>query len=91
MDELSTSNSRWKSRLIGNETVTAQDAIGWGFSGVMLRGSRPILDNESSMRRDISWRITRIYTERTSTRFMKRSEDFIATFTKEMLAPYKTY
>jgi NADH:ubiquinone oxidoreductase subunit D len=39
MEELLTGNRIWKQRLIGIGVVTAQQAIDWGFTGVMLRGS----------------------------------------------------
>ena len=39
MDELLTSNRIWKQRLVDIATATSQDALSWGFSGVMLRGS----------------------------------------------------
>jgi NADH dehydrogenase (ubiquinone) Fe-S protein 2 len=39
MEEMLTSNRIWKERLVNIGTVTAKQAIDWGFSGVMLRGS----------------------------------------------------
>lgn len=39
MEEMLTSNRIWKERLINIGIVTAKDALEWGFSGVMLRGS----------------------------------------------------
>lgn len=39
IEELVTANRIWKERTIGIGTVTAQEAIDYGFSGVMLRGS----------------------------------------------------
>lgn len=39
IDELLTDNRIWKQRLIDVGIVTAADAMSWGFSGVMLRGS----------------------------------------------------
>jgi len=39
MEEMLTSNRIWKERLIDIGIVSAQKAIDWGFSGVMLRGS----------------------------------------------------
>lgn len=39
LEELLTSNRIWKERLVDIGVVTAQEAIDWGFSGVMLRGS----------------------------------------------------
>ena len=39
MEELLTNNRIWKQRLVNIGIVTAKEAIEWGFSGVMLRGS----------------------------------------------------
>lgn len=39
MEEMLTSNRIWKERLIDVGVVTYKNAIQWGFSGVMLRGS----------------------------------------------------
>lgn len=39
MEEMLTNNRIWKQRLVDIGTVTAQDALDWGFSGVMLRAS----------------------------------------------------
>jgi len=39
MEELLTSNRIWKQRLVDIGIVSAADALNWGFSGVMLRGS----------------------------------------------------
>ena len=39
MEEMLTSNRIWKERLVDIGVVSAKDAIDWGFSGVMLRGS----------------------------------------------------
>ena len=39
MEEMLTQNRIWKQRLVDIGTVTAKDAIAYGFSGVMLRGS----------------------------------------------------
>jgi NADH dehydrogenase (ubiquinone) Fe-S protein 2 len=39
IEELLTANRIWKERLVDIGIVTAQEAISWGFSGVMLRGS----------------------------------------------------
>ncbi|OZJ05922.1 NADH-ubiquinone oxidoreductase 49 kDa subunit, mitochondrial [Bifiguratus adelaidae] len=38
-EELLTGNRIWKTRTIGIGKVTAKQALDWGFSGVMLRGS----------------------------------------------------
>lgn len=39
IEELLTNNRIWKERLVNIGIVTAKNAIDWGFSGVMLRGS----------------------------------------------------
>lgn len=39
MEELLTNNRIWKQRLIDIGVVPLQEAMNWGFSGVMLRGS----------------------------------------------------
>lgn len=39
LDELLTNNRIWKQRLVDVGVVSARDALAWGFSGVMLRGS----------------------------------------------------
>ncbi|XP_033117317.1 NADH dehydrogenase [ubiquinone] iron-sulfur protein 2, mitochondrial-like [Anneissia japonica] len=39
MEEMLTFNRIWKDRLIGIGVVTAEEALNYGFSGVMLRGS----------------------------------------------------
>jgi NADH dehydrogenase (ubiquinone) Fe-S protein 2 len=39
MEEMLTNNRIWKQRLVNIGVVTAQEALDWGFSGVMLRGS----------------------------------------------------
>jgi NADH dehydrogenase (ubiquinone) Fe-S protein 2 len=39
MEEMLTSNRIWKERLVNIGIVTKNQAIDWGFSGVMLRGS----------------------------------------------------
>lgn len=39
IEEMLTGNRIWKERLIDIGVVTAKNAIEWGFSGVMLRGS----------------------------------------------------
>jgi len=39
MEELLTSNRIWKQRLVDIGVVPARDALNWGFTGVMLRGS----------------------------------------------------
>lgn len=39
MEELLTNNRIWKQRLVDIGIVTGRDALAWGFSGVLLRGS----------------------------------------------------
>lgn len=39
IEEVVTGNRIWKTRTIGIAPVTAEEALGYGFSGVMLRGS----------------------------------------------------
>ena len=39
MEEMLTNNRIWKQRLVDVGVVSAEDALDWGFSGVMLRGS----------------------------------------------------
>lgn len=39
IEELLTTNRIWKERLVDIGVVTAKEAIDWGFSGVLLRGS----------------------------------------------------
>ena len=39
MEEMLTGNRIWKQRLVDIGVVTADQALDWGFSGVMLRGS----------------------------------------------------
>lgn len=39
IEELLTENRIWKQRLVDIGKVSSRDALGWGFSGVMLRGS----------------------------------------------------
>ena len=39
LEELLSANRIWKQRLINVGLVTKQQALNWGFSGVMLRGS----------------------------------------------------
>lgn len=39
MEEMLTNNRIWKQRLVDIGVVTAEQALDWGFSGVMVRGS----------------------------------------------------
>src|SRR3546814_7859618 len=38
IEELLTTNRKWKERLVDIGVVTSKEAIDWGFSGVLLRG-----------------------------------------------------
>jgi NADH dehydrogenase (ubiquinone) Fe-S protein 2 len=44
IEEMLTSNRIWKQRLVDIGVVSAQEALDWGFSGVMLRGSGHLWD-----------------------------------------------
>jgi len=44
VEELLTDNRIWKQRLIDIGVVSAKDALDWGFSGVLLRGSGVLWD-----------------------------------------------
>ncbi len=44
MEELLTGNRIWKERLVNVGVVTSQQALDWGFSGPMLRGSGIVWD-----------------------------------------------
>ena len=44
IEELLTNNRIWKQRLVNIGIVKAKDALDWGFSGVMLRGSGILWD-----------------------------------------------
>lgn len=44
MEEMLTNNRIWKQRLVDIGVVTADQALDWGFSGVMLRGSGILWD-----------------------------------------------
>lgn len=39
VEELLTDNRIWKERLVDVAVVSIQEALDWGFSGVLLRGS----------------------------------------------------
>ncbi len=39
IEEMLINNRIWKQRLVDISTITTQQALDWGFSGVMLRGS----------------------------------------------------
>jgi len=49
IEELLTNNRIWKQRLIDVGVVSFKDALDWGFSGVMLRGSGHVWDLRKSM------------------------------------------
>jgi NADH dehydrogenase (ubiquinone) Fe-S protein 2 len=53
MEEMLTNNRIWKQRLVDIGTVTADEAIQWGFSGVMLRGSGVAWDLRKTQPYDI--------------------------------------
>ncbi len=53
IEEMLTNNRIWKQRLVDIGTVTAQQALDWGFSGVMLRGSRVCWDLRKSAPYDV--------------------------------------
>lgn len=38
-EQMLTNNRIWRNRTVGIGVVTAEDALNYGFSGVMLRGS----------------------------------------------------
>jgi NADH dehydrogenase (ubiquinone) Fe-S protein 2 len=44
IEELLTNNRIWKQRLVDIGVISAQQALDWGFSGVMLRGSGVLWD-----------------------------------------------
>ena len=44
IEELLTTNRIWKQRLVNIGIVTSEQALNWGFSGVMLRGSGIVWD-----------------------------------------------
>lgn len=53
MEELLTGNRIWKNRLQGVALVSQKEALAWGFSGVMLRGSGISYD----LRRDYPYEV----------------------------------
>ena len=53
IEELLTNNRIWKERLVDIGVITAQNAIAWGFSGVMLRGSGVCWDLRKSQAYEI--------------------------------------
>ena len=57
MEEMLTNNRIWKQRLVDVGIVTAEQAVDWGFSGVMLRGSGISWDLRKTQPYDIYERI----------------------------------
>uniref|UniRef100_A3EWK4 NADH dehydrogenase [ubiquinone] iron-sulfur protein 2 n=1 Tax=Haplomitrium mnioides TaxID=56921 RepID=A3EWK4_9MARC len=53
LEEMLTNNRIWKQRLVDIGTVTAQQAVDWGFSGVMSRGSGVCWDLRKSAPYDV--------------------------------------
>ena len=53
MEELLTNNRIWKQRLVNVGVVTKKQALDWGFSGVMLRGSGIVWDLRKTQPYDI--------------------------------------
>lgn len=53
MEEMLTNNRIWKQRLVDIGVVTGEQALDWGFSGVMLRGSGVPWDLRKSQPYDI--------------------------------------
>jgi NADH dehydrogenase (ubiquinone) Fe-S protein 2 len=53
MEEMLTANRIWKQRLVDVGVVSAKDAIAWGFSGVMLRGSGLLWDLRKNQPYDV--------------------------------------
>jgi NADH dehydrogenase (ubiquinone) Fe-S protein 2 len=52
-EEMLTNNRIWKQRLVDIGTVTAEEAMDWGFTGVMLRGSGVVWDLRRTQPYDI--------------------------------------
>jgi NADH dehydrogenase (ubiquinone) Fe-S protein 2 len=48
-DEVLSTNRIWKERLVGVGVVKVEDAVSWGFSGVILRGSGVNWDRRKEM------------------------------------------
>ena len=53
MEEMLTTNRIWKQRLVDIGVVTADQALDWGFSGVMLRASGVLWDLRKSQPYDV--------------------------------------
>lgn len=52
-EEMLTNNRIWKQRLVDIGTVTAEEALNWGFSGAMLRGSGVLWDLRKTQPYDV--------------------------------------
>jgi NADH dehydrogenase (ubiquinone) Fe-S protein 2 len=57
MEEMLTENTIWKMRLVDIGVVSIEDALEWGFSGVMLRGSGLDWDLRKSQPYDVYDRV----------------------------------
>jgi NADH dehydrogenase (ubiquinone) Fe-S protein 2 len=57
MEEMLTGNRIWKQRLVDIGVVTADQALDWGFSGVMLRGSGVAWDLRKTQPYDVYGRM----------------------------------
>ena len=53
LEEMLTNNRIWKQRLVDIGTVSVQEALDWGFSGVMLRGSGVAWDLRATQPYDV--------------------------------------
>lgn len=58
LEEMLTNNRIWKQRLVNIGIVSAEEALNWGFSGVMLRGSGISWDLRRSQPYEIYNRMT---------------------------------
>ena len=58
MEEMLTNNRIWKQRLVDISVVTADEALIWGFSGVMLRGSGVAWDLRKTQPYDVYDQLT---------------------------------
>ena len=53
LEEMLTNNRIWKQRLVDIGVVTADEAMDWGFTGVMLRGSGVVWDLRKTQSYDV--------------------------------------
>lgn len=53
LEEMLTNNRIWKQRLVDIGIVTADEAMDWGFTGVMLRGSGVVWDLRKTQSYDV--------------------------------------